>query len=144
MPLIRYRTGDIARFMPEAVCACGSVLPRITGLRRGDDCEISLSRGRVTLQALDEAVFALEGLTDYTVAITRAPAPEERAVFSFTLWTVDGEKPGGDEWAAVRGRVQAMIPDQALGFETRMAAPDAVPPSLQGKRMIEWDGAETP
>jgi hypothetical protein len=143
MPLIRYKTGDIARFMPKTVCACGSVLPRITGLRRGDDCEILLSRGRVTLQALDEAVFALEGLTDYTVAITSAPA-SERAVFSFTLWTVDGEVPDGDEWAVVRGRVQAIIPDQALSFETRMAAPDAVPPSLQGKRMIEWDGAETP
>ncbi|MDR1204642.1 MAG: AMP-binding protein [Peptococcaceae bacterium] len=173
MPLVRYRTGDIARFMPDAVCACGSVLPRITGLRRGDDCEILLSRGRVTLQALDEAVFALEGLTDYTVAITRAPkltpaseselmrksklasesesestreskpAPE-RAIFSFTLWTVDGETPDGGEWAAVRGRVQAMIPDQALSVEMRVAAPGAVPPSLQGKRMIEWDGAAAP
>jgi hypothetical protein len=134
MPLVRYRTGDIAHFLPETNCACGSVLPRISGLRRWDDRE---DRGQVTLQALDEVVFALEGLTDYAVA-ARAQAPEE-TVFSFTLWTVDGEIPEEGEWAAVCEDIRAMLPERRLSFETRMAASEAVPPSLGGKRMIEWD-----
>lgn len=36
MPLIRYRIGDLARWMPEP-CACGRAMPRIELMGRSDD-----------------------------------------------------------------------------------------------------------
>jgi phenylacetate-coenzyme A ligase PaaK-like adenylate-forming protein len=136
MPLIRYRTGDLARYLPDGECACGSVLPRISGLRRREDREIAPGFGSVTLQALDEWIFALEGVTDYTVAIRASGTG--RPVFSFTLWTVDGEVPRERAWAAVRAQIQGMLPDRKPRFEIRAAAPGAASPSLRGKRMIGW------
>ena len=56
MPLIRYRTGDYTRILAEP-CPCGSELIRLDSLRRiGPAAEIA---------AMDEALFALEGLVDY-------------------------------------------------------------------------------
>lgn len=66
MPLIRYRTGDRAAFS-TAPCPCGSglrVLNKVSGRARdffklpgGEEC---------SLAALDEILFALPGLLDYT------------------------------------------------------------------------------
>ena len=56
MPLIRYRTGDYTRILAEP-CPCGSELIRLDSLRRiGSAAEIA---------ALDEVLYALEGLVDY-------------------------------------------------------------------------------
>jgi phenylacetate-CoA ligase len=71
MPLIRYRTGDIARIIPEP-CPCGSVLrrmERVSGrwngtVRLGPDCTLTLSE-------IDEALFRLPGLLDYRATISK-------------------------------------------------------------------------
>ena len=72
MPLIRYRTGDISRILPEP-CACGSALRRLARLTRRVDGHITLRGGRpLTLAALDEAVFAVDGVINYEAAVDRA------------------------------------------------------------------------
>jgi phenylacetate-CoA ligase len=71
MPLIRYRTGDIARNIPEP-CPCGSVLKRMERVRGrwngtaslGPDCTLTLSE-------LDEALFRLPGLLDYRATTSK-------------------------------------------------------------------------
>jgi phenylacetate-coenzyme A ligase PaaK-like adenylate-forming protein len=71
MPLIRYRTGDIARVIPQP-CPCGSVLKRMDyvkgrwdGLvRLGPDCTLTLSD-------MDEALFQLPGLLDFRVTVSK-------------------------------------------------------------------------
>ena len=54
-PLIRYRTGDRTRIIPEP-CLCGSAVLRLDAVGR---------KGGEELLALDEALFALPDMVDY-------------------------------------------------------------------------------
>ena len=55
MPLIRYRTGDYTRILPDP-CPCGSEVIRLDTLQRRETRSIA---------DLDETLFSLEGLIDY-------------------------------------------------------------------------------
>lgn len=69
LPLIRYRTGDLGRLI-EAPCACGSVLRRLVGLGRRIGGAIPLAGGKAVSRIdLDETLFALPTVTDYTARI---------------------------------------------------------------------------
>jgi phenylacetate-CoA ligase len=65
MPLVRYRSGDLSRFVPEP-CPCGTILKRlewVTGRIRGG---VSVGqRFMVTVADLDEALFPLPGLLNF-------------------------------------------------------------------------------
>jgi phenylacetate-coenzyme A ligase PaaK-like adenylate-forming protein len=69
MPLVRYRTGDLSRFLPGQ-CACGTALRRLERVR-GRRGEVSLAGGEVTIATLDEALFEVPVLVDFTAAVTR-------------------------------------------------------------------------
>lgn len=70
MPLLRYRTGDISRFIPEP-CSCGTVLKRLERVAGRLDSRLTLTDGdTLTLQELDEALFRIEGLLDFRVTMT--------------------------------------------------------------------------
>lgn len=56
MPLIRYRTGDYTRLMPE-ICPCGSVLARL-------DRVVRLG-GKSRMEQLDSQVFRIPEIVDY-------------------------------------------------------------------------------
>lgn len=74
MPLIRYRTGDIARILPQP-CPCGSVLRRMERVGGRWSGMIDLGGGSpLTLAAMDESLFALANLLDYRVVLTRGEA----------------------------------------------------------------------
>ena len=72
MPLIRYRTGDIARIIPQPCCPCGSVLRRMErvmgrwngAVRLGPDCILTLSD-------MDDVLFRLKGLLDYRASVSK-------------------------------------------------------------------------
>ena len=70
MPLLRYRTGDLARLVEEP-CACGSVLRRLAGFagRKGEGVTLP-EGGKLTLPQLDEALFAVDGVTDFLATFT--------------------------------------------------------------------------
>lgn len=71
MPLIRYRTGDIARFLPVP-CPCGSVLRRMERVRGRWCGTVHLGAGsNLTLADMDESLFRLTKLLDYKVLIAR-------------------------------------------------------------------------
>ncbi len=55
MPLIRYRTGDITRILPEP-CPCGSQVLRLDAVHRKEGTELA---------ALDEQLFSLPFVADY-------------------------------------------------------------------------------
>jgi phenylacetate-coenzyme A ligase PaaK-like adenylate-forming protein len=70
MPLIRYRTGDISRFLPGP-CDCGSPLRRLDRVGMRKDGAVSLGGGQaITIGALDEAVFEVQGVADFTAEVT--------------------------------------------------------------------------
>jgi phenylacetate-coenzyme A ligase PaaK-like adenylate-forming protein len=68
MPLVRYRTGDRARFMTEP-CPCGTVLRRlgrVTG-RLGE--VIRLPGGTLSITELDEIILADNGVIAYDASV---------------------------------------------------------------------------
>ena len=91
MPLIRYRTGDLSRFLPEP-CPCGTVLRRLERVRGRDAGREAgpAARGggrscQVTMPELDEALFEVPGVVDFTAAVSRARHPARLAI---TTWSV--------------------------------------------------------
>lgn len=64
MPLIRYRTGDIARISREK-CPCGGVLPRLEKINgRLSNC-CMISGQRVFLAQIEEVMFADDAVVDF-------------------------------------------------------------------------------
>jgi phenylacetate-coenzyme A ligase PaaK-like adenylate-forming protein len=70
MPLIRYRTGDISRFLPEP-CPCGTVLRRLDYIQTRKNTGITIAEGscELTISKLDEVLFPIAGLIDFTAAV---------------------------------------------------------------------------
>ena len=78
MPLIRYRTGDIARIITQP-CPCGSVLKRMERVKGRWNGVVSLGTDcTITLSELDEALFRLPGLLDYRVTFSNGGGGRHR------------------------------------------------------------------
>ncbi|MDR3557544.1 MAG: histidine phosphatase family protein [Syntrophobacteraceae bacterium] len=70
MPLIRYRTGDLGRFIPRS-CPCGTVLKTMERVRMRIAGNVELGSGHALYLAdLDEPLFGLPGLLDFNAVIT--------------------------------------------------------------------------
>ncbi len=70
MPLIRYRTGDISRFIAEP-CACGTVLKTMDRVQYRIASTIRLRGGHLlTMSELDECLFGVEGIIDFDAVLT--------------------------------------------------------------------------
>ena len=66
MPLIRYRTGDLAHIQPGP-CTCGSPLRRLTRIANRIDSAVALGpSGSTSISALDEVLFAIPQVNDFT------------------------------------------------------------------------------
>jgi phenylacetate-coenzyme A ligase PaaK-like adenylate-forming protein len=71
MPLIRYRTGDVSRFMAGS-CPCGTVLKRLEKVRGRLGGGIRLSGDTfITMADLDEAIFPLPGVLNFGAAVEK-------------------------------------------------------------------------
>lgn len=94
MPLIRYRTGDMGRFIPGA-CLCGTTLKTLAHVTRRLDNIVRLPTGdSLMLAELDEAVFALDGVVDFAADFV----PDR---LTLTLATHRAEKTAPEAWAAL-------------------------------------------
>jgi len=106
MPLIRYRTGDIARIIPQP-CPCGSVLRRMDRVRgrwngivrMGPDCTLALSD-------MDDTLFRLPGLLDYRVAVTKGRTGRLR--MQIDVHRAEGGNPADREVIQCLNRVDAI------------------------------------
>ena len=71
MPLVRYRTGDISRFIPED-CPCGTVLRTLEKVRGRISYRVDLGNGQcLTMADLDEALFPIDGVWNFTASLNR-------------------------------------------------------------------------
>jgi phenylacetate-CoA ligase len=69
MPLIRYRTGDLAEFM-TAPCPCGTVLRRMGRVRGRLHEMVQLRTGEwLGIPDLDEALFPFSEIVNYSVSL---------------------------------------------------------------------------
>lgn len=85
MPLIRYRTHDISRWIMEP-CPCGAhTLRRFAAVRKRLETMVTLKNGATIYPALlDDVLLAIPGLVDYQ-AILRRQGQEERLDFVIEL-----------------------------------------------------------
>jgi len=69
MPLIRYRTGDLSRLL-SGPCACGSIVKRLENVSNRVDRFVYLGAGgSIGISTLDDALFAVPGLLDFTASL---------------------------------------------------------------------------
>ncbi len=137
MPLIRYRTGDLSRFIPEP-CPCGTVLKTMACLRGRIQGSVELAPGKVlTMADLDEALFPIEGLLDFSAAFTHEQDMNSLKIIA-TMLEENGEPRTDDIYRALHG-----IPDLRIALQEGTLAVSATvqkgnpPPSTgSGKRII--------
>ncbi|AGF54483.1 phenylacetate-coenzyme A ligase PaaK-like adenylate-forming protein [Clostridium saccharoperbutylacetonicum] len=71
MPLIRYKTGDMARFLKND-CLCNYVFKRLDYVTGRVDENINFKEGRfISIGMLDEIMFKIDNLLDYKVVIEK-------------------------------------------------------------------------
>lgn len=93
MPLIRYRTGDISRIIAEP-CPCGSVLSRLGRVEGRLDGAVSIGRGHaLTIAELDEVLFAVPGLFNYSAEVVRSEGKERLILSVYAGAAVDEQFP---------------------------------------------------
>ena len=138
MPLIRYRTGDLGRFIAEP-CPCGTRLKTLEHVKSRVDGVVSLAEGcLLTLADLDEALFPIEGLLGFKATLDRRQGSD-------TL-TIEAETIEGAEKKVEKGIVQelsgipALLDAEAvagLDISVLVRAANASSSPPLGKRVIE-------
>lgn len=89
MPLIRYRTGDISRFMPEP-CPCGTMLYRMERVAGRKNSRVVLrSDQSFTLADLDEALFPVEKVIDFAAAVDKVQGAARLVIAATTMGQAD-------------------------------------------------------
>jgi phenylacetate-CoA ligase len=89
MPLIRYRTGDLAGFRTDP-CPCGTVLTRMNPVKGRIGDEVNLGEGlSLRIPDLDEALFAIDGVLNYTAEIT---GTSDKAQLHLCFFAVEAEE----------------------------------------------------
>ncbi len=138
MPLIRYRTGDLA-WLTREPCACGSVLARLGRVKARREGLIEVGAGHtLSMGDLDELWPALPGVIDLTALLNVGPPTP---VLSLTLRTLDK----APDQRLIRG---ALMTHPALRFlaeqsrlhistETCVAPAHYRPPAGKRRIMVE-------
>ena len=68
MPLLRYRTGDIAK-MGEGPCVCGAVSPRIENVKGRRSNSFLCKSRRIFIRDIEETVFSFDGIIDFECSL---------------------------------------------------------------------------
>jgi len=68
MPLIRYRTGDVSRFVPGQ-CSCGTGLKTLERITHRLSGRVPVGAQEMTMADLDEALFRIEGVLNFTATM---------------------------------------------------------------------------
>jgi phenylacetate-CoA ligase len=116
MPLVRYRTGDLSRFIPEP-CPCGTVLKRLEWVKGRTGGWARLGNGyRLSMADLDEALFPLSGIRNFRVVLNRENGAD---ILQLILFSGEGEgnsKLADEARCALEGvpAVRAAIDDRSL------------------------------
>jgi phenylacetate-coenzyme A ligase PaaK-like adenylate-forming protein len=138
MPLIRYRTGDIARMITQP-CPCGSILKRMDYVRGRWNGFVRLDTDcTLTIHEMDEALFRLPGLLDYRATVSQGM--DGRFQLHIDVYRAEGSGPSDREVLQCLNKVEAIRKAVARGtLETptvRFSAEGLWTPSSALKRKI--------
>ncbi|HEX7555470.1 MAG TPA: hypothetical protein VF338_02515, partial [Leptolinea sp.] len=84
MPLIRYRTGDFSRLLPEK-CPCGTILKTLWKINGRIGKQVKIKRRLFSIADLDEAFFKIDGLINYRLEIMHSRSSEKLSFQLFLL-----------------------------------------------------------
>jgi phenylacetate-CoA ligase len=105
MPLIRYRTGDVARLIPGR-CPCGLPFRRLSAIRGRNDELLACVWGNVHPGLFEDLLRGVEGIGDeWQVALRQ---PDLRPVFEFRLESAAGPA----TQAAAEARIRANLAER--------------------------------
>jgi phenylacetate-CoA ligase len=117
MPLIRYRTGDVARWVPEP-CACGLPFRRLSPLRGRLDEQVSCAWGNLHPDFFEPLLAAVPGFAnDWQVALY------ERDLRTVVQLRLELEGDGAARERAIQsvlGALQRARPDAWLAYCQRL------------------------
>ncbi|HEX7629158.1 MAG TPA: hypothetical protein VF431_02340, partial [Candidatus Methylomirabilis sp.] len=117
MPLIRYRTRDIARLIPEP-CPCGMPFRRLSAIRGRSDEVIACVWGDVHPELFEDLLSSVEGIGDeWQVALRQEGL---RPVFEFRLESSGGACVQAEADTRVRARLVQRYPALAAKTQQRM------------------------
>ena len=87
MPLVRYRTGDVASLYPEGRrCPCGLPLRRMSRVRGRLDDVLFMGSANIYPDEIDRAVLAVPGVSDYQLVVEK---DDYKDVLNLTVETDD-------------------------------------------------------
>ena len=69
MPLLRYRTGDISRFLPGR-CPCGTILKRLETIRYRHSGRVFVGGSFFTIADLDDVLFKINAVDNFSAQIS--------------------------------------------------------------------------
>lgn len=136
-PLLRYRTGDRARLV-TAPCACGSRLSRLVGPITRLDGAIPLTGGAVVdLAAIDEAVFALEGVSDVELRIAPNRGALALAVAAPAPYRNEALRRRVEATVRAMPRIAAALADGRLALDVALAEATWFPVAAKRRPILE-------
>ena len=121
LPLIRYRTGDFTRILPDP-CPCGSETLRLDVLRRGGEDGL--------ISELDDALFRLPELADCRIS----HGPDGYTVGALSVTPLEAP-PSGSLESRLLERLHTLLPGERIRLELSPAE-DADRSLYPGKRRI--------
>lgn len=148
MPLLRYRTGDQSRFLPQP-CPCSAVLKTLQHIRRRYAGGVALGDGpqaELTMADLDDALFPLAPILNFSAILN---GDSQRACLNLeAVWLPEA---GGGDWPAQAQAAALTIPAvraacQAGQLEVRVsgqAYSSATAGSLAKRKIIDQRSKRT-
>ncbi len=112
MPLIRYRIGDLSRFVPGN-CPCGSTLRQMEVVRGRIAGTKKLVGMSLVIAELDEAVFRIDGVLNYRCEISE---DEGRDVLTVDVVSAERNPAGRDALTEEVQRALHQVPAVAKGL----------------------------
>ena len=127
MPLIRYRTGDVSRFIPGP-CSCGTRLKTLERITHRWAGRVPIGARYMTMADLDEALFAIDGVLNFTAALTHENSHD---CLQLNVKIADGGK-----LLPVVQSVAKAVP-QSRYFDVRVSSVTDIPPSMAKRTIID-------
>jgi phenylacetate-CoA ligase len=117
MPLIRYRTGDVARWLPEP-CPCGLPFRRLSPLRGRLDEQVSCAWGNVHPEFFEPLLAEVRGLgADWQVALYER---ESVPTFQFRLEVAADGTRADEAMESVLAALRRLYPDAWMAYVQRL------------------------
>lgn len=131
LPLIRYRTGDVSRFLIDQ-CPCGTRLKTLERITHRLDGRLSVGSGYLTMADLDEALFAIKDVLNFTATLSRDAGRDQLQVAVKTIGAADATPIVKQALAAL-----PVLSDMLISVTTVQN----IPPSMAKRTIVDQRGS---